>query len=109
QALPVPHDGKQQNRRGKSARQGSAHYFCLISTLSRAGLFIVTVIACRCSPRSGWRNTISCGPILTGRLPIGVSPTLSPSIQTSAHGIALIAIVPFGKSTFTGATLPAAT
>ena len=52
---------------------------------------------------------MSCVPIVTGRLPIGVSPTFSPSTQTSAHGSAFSAIVPLGNSIFTGVTLPAAT
>src|SRR5262249_49435757 len=104
---------REHRRRGQheaaDQADGKSLHFFLMSTLSRAVALRVTVAACRCSPRSGCLNTISCGPIVTARLPIGVSPTFSPSIQTSAHGMALRAIVPFGNSSLTVETLPAAT
>src|SRR5262249_33792423 len=84
-------------------------HFFLMSTLRRAGAVRETVALWRCSPRSGWRNRTSCVPMVTWRLPMGVSPIFSPSTQTSAHGIAFSAIVPFGKSTLTDATLPGET
>ena len=39
-------------------------------------------------------------------LPIGVSPAFLPSIQTSAHGMALIATEPLGSCTGTLRFLP---
>ena len=98
------HAGGHENDKSRDSR---THYFFLISTLRRACVVAVTLTAWRCSPRSGCRNTTSCDPMGTDRLPIGVSPTFSPSIHTSAHGIAFNAIVPFGHSTLTAATLPA--
>ena len=43
------------------------------------------------------------------RLPIGVSPTRWPSIQTSAQGVAFRLTTPFGRSTDEAATLPGGT
>ena len=80
-----------------------------MSTLTRAGALSEMLTAYRCSPSSGWRNTISCGPIGSDRLPIGVSPVFSPSIHTSAQGSAFTDAVPFGHSMRTGATFPAGT
>ena len=51
----------------------SATYF--MSMLTRMGAPSVTDTACRFSPSCGCLNTISCGPIATLRLPMGVSPT----------------------------------
>jgi len=45
----------------------------------------------------------------TGAFPMGVSPSFSPSIHTSAQGVAFTAIVPFGNSILIDDTLPAAT
>ena len=41
------------------------------------------------------------------KLPIGVSPTFSPSIHTSAHGVAFNDIVPFGSGSDKSVVLPA--
>ena len=43
------------------------------------------------------------------RLPIGVSPTFTPSTHTSAHGTAFSAMVPFGNSIRIGVTRPGPT
>ena len=61
-----------------------------MSMLTRTGVPGVTDTACRFSPSCGWRKRISCAPIETVRLPIGVSPTRCPSMNTSAHGVALM-------------------
>ena len=66
----------------------------------------MTEIAWRFSPSCGLRKTTSCGPIGTLRLPIGVSPTRCPSIQTSAQGDAFRFTTPLGRSIAIGATLP---
>ena len=76
-----------------------------MSTLRRTGALSVTETAWRFSPNCGLRNTTSCGPIAIGRLPIGVSPTRWPSIQTSAQGDALRLIAPCGSSTPSGGHL----
>ena len=80
-----------------------------MSTLRRTGALSVTETAWRFSPSCGLRNTTSCGPIAIGRLPIGVSPTRRPSIQTSAQGDALRLIAPCGSSRPSAATLPGGT
>src|SRR4051794_19533407 len=97
------------DERSDPPRRVARVHFFLKSTLRRAGAVNVTVTLWRCSPRSGLRNTTSCVPMVTCRLPIGVSPTFSPSTQTSAHGTAFSAIVPFGNSILIGVTLPALT
>src|SRR5262249_27190416 len=105
------HRGEQdsENETGDPRRLHQLLHGFLISTLSRAGAAVVTVSACRCSPNCGLRKITSCGPTVTERSPIGVSPILSPSIQTSAHGTALTAIFCFGRSILIGETFPAAT
>src|SRR5204863_8882884 len=85
------------------------HGFFLRSALMRDGDFNVIVTPCFCSPRSGWRNVISCGPIGSDTLPSGVSPIFAPSTNTSAHGSALIDAVPVGQLSAIGATLPGGT
>src|SRR4029450_13674688 len=90
-------------------RDIASSYFFRRSTLTRTVSRRDTVVAYFCSPRSGWRNTISCGPIGSDRLPIGVSPMRSPSIQTSAHGRAFIAMLAFGHSGLLAVVLPAGT
>ena len=58
---------------------------------------VVTVMTRRCSPSSAFRNTTSCGPTVSGKLPIGVSPMFSPSMDTLAQGMAFRDTVPFGS------------
>src|SRR5581483_4875133 len=89
----------------KSRRQ-LRHHFTLMSTLRRAAAAAVTVTDRRCSPSSGWRNTTSWLPIGSDTLAIGVSPTRSPSINTSAQGDALTLSVLRGQSSLIAATFP---
>ena len=68
------------------------------STLSRSGAAGRDGRGMRCcSPSSGCLKTISCGPIVSDRLPSGVSPTFWPSTHTSAHGVALRTACPCGS------------
>ncbi len=80
-----------------------------MSTLNRTGEPCVTEMTRRCSPRVVFLNTTSCGPIVSGMFPIGVSPMLSPSIDTVAQGIALMETVPFGSVTSIADTRPGVT
>ena len=77
-------------------------HFLVRSTLSRTGARSVTVMIRRCSPSSAFRNTTSCGPTVSGKLPIGVSPMFSPSMDTLAQGMAFKETVPFGSVTLDG-------
>src|SRR5205823_4327561 len=72
--------------------------YCLVkSTESAAGGPPVIVVTSLRSPNCGLRKTISRTPSAMETLAIGVSPTRTPSIQTSAHGWALIFAEPRGS------------
>src|SRR5438067_8447956 len=72
--------------------------YCLVKSTERAaGAPPVIVVTTLRSPNCGLRNTISRTPRAMETLAIGVSPTRTPSIQTSAHGSALMFAVPRGS------------
>src|SRR5262249_6252173 len=101
--------GHEQGGQERNNTNQAPHGFFLKSTLTRTGALSVTVTACRCSPSSGLRNTISCGPIVSVKLPMRFSPLRCPSTQASAHGSALTATDPVGQFIGIGATRPGGT
>src|SRR5262249_47587613 len=97
-------EGRRRDDADRQPKTRVPGHFFLMSTLSRVGESRVTVEVYFRSPRSGCLNTTSCVPMASATLPMGVSPTWSPSTHTSAHGCAFSAIDPFGISSLMFAT-----